>query len=60
MFRITAETCQAFTFAEILIMAAINVLVQKPLKLKALSTLPKIVRLDEMGDRPRRNAHCRY
>jgi hypothetical protein len=25
MFRITAETCRAFTFAEVLIMAAMNV-----------------------------------
>jgi hypothetical protein len=25
MFQITAETCRAFTFAEVLIMAAINV-----------------------------------
>jgi len=36
MFRITAQTCQVFTFAEILIMAAINVASTEAIKAESV------------------------
>ena len=41
MFRITTATCYAFTFAEILIMAAINVASKEPVKVESVINTSK-------------------
>ena len=41
MFRITAETCRAFTFAEILILAAMN--------LENIRLAPEVVSIDPIA-----------